>query len=614
MKMPLPSNEFIGVLYPFSKLNKPQRDYLCSLCEEKEYSPGKVIYLEGDPPDNLYLLLKGRLLVFTEQDGKEVEIELIKRGTFFGIISLFTDEPHSVTVRSIEPSVVIQINKESFKRFLSKNPFLAIDFSRLLSKKVKKRAGKPKRIFQSLRVGVCAWGENIDVTPYAVDLAQALFEETSKRIIVVECSFSEKFFLPSRIGIPMETLSITEYSESSFPAYIQKKTFSSLCVKLDGLAMDSFFSLMNLVCEDYHFILYTFPFAENLLHKHFFACADTIQILSTYKREEWARGQHLIKKVEPKKSPQIRRIVYAAKEPDEHDSKYPVYAVLSSTEDLDYKRVIRRISREIGEKTVGVALGSGAAFGLSHIGVLKVLEAHQIPVDIICGSSIGAFIAALWGMECSISEIEKLALDFGRKLLFTSFASFVFPFKGFLKSRKLEKIIKEVCGKKTFQDLRRKVRVSAFDFVKSEPRIIQEGFLYKAIAASCAMPGVFEPITLKEDIFLDGGVLTPLPVSAILDYAKKIIAVNVTPSREEIVREYTMRHKRRFTIFDFIFGSIETMQREFIEESKKSADVVIHPDMSGLSWVEFTKVKEFVSRGEQATLEKIDGIKKLISE
>ena len=99
----------LGSTYPFSTLARRKLARLLALSEITEYANNEVIYQEGGAPDYLYVLLKGRIAVSTKRDGQDHDIEIIKRGTCFGIISLLTDDPHSVTTRSIESSDVLKI-------------------------------------------------------------------------------------------------------------------------------------------------------------------------------------------------------------------------------------------------------------------------------------------------------------------------------------------------------------------------------------------------------------------------------------------------------------------------------------------------------------------------
>ena len=289
---------------------------------------------------------------------------------------------------------------------------------------------------------------------------------------------------------------------------------------------------------------------------------------------------------------------------------HSIYATIPPRDKEDYSKALRRISREVGETIVGLALGAGGAYGFTHVGILKVFQENNIPVDIICGSSVGSFIAALWAAGYKTEEIERLVKKFAKQMSSILLSGFSFPLKGLLRAKRFERILKGIFGDLTFYELKHTLRIAAFDFLHRKSHVISEGPIYKAVAASCAMPGIFEPVMIKKSILLDGGVLNPLPTKILLNYgAHKIIAINITPSREEIVVEY--RRKRRLHIFDFIFGSIETMQRELIDAASQVADLVIHPSLDGLHWLEFEKVDEFIKRGQEAALKKIEDIRRL---
>ena len=150
--MKLVSEEVIRGFPIFKKLSKGALRQLLRIIEIEDYAPQEIVYKEGDAPDYLYILVNGRVIATSTHQGQEVEIELIKKGVPFGVISLFTDEPHSVTARSIERSTILKIEKEKFRSFLQRAPLLALDFSQILSKRVKKRSGKPKKFFNLLKL------------------------------------------------------------------------------------------------------------------------------------------------------------------------------------------------------------------------------------------------------------------------------------------------------------------------------------------------------------------------------------------------------------------------------------------------------------------------------
>ena len=617
-------NLIIGNSPPFNGLSPRQINKLINISEVKEYKNGEIIYKEGDPPNCLYFLIKGRVVASAKAGTKDRRIEVLKRGTCFGIISLLTNDPHSVTVKSIETSLILQVEDEIFKKFLKKNPYLALDFSRILSQRVKVRS-KPKKIFQSKKIGIMG-SVLAGKTRYMFDLGVKVKEQTQKDVIciqIIPSGVDRAHFIPevSPQDRKSEILSLKDFSEEALTDHIINSDIDYLYIRAD--VGDNFLPLLNFLSESYHFILYEIP--HKFLEGHcddFITPAHQVHFILFPQREELRKGASLIRGLKVHNPLNQEKIKVILTESFDQESlrfekkrrliNHPVYATLPSTSQESYSKSLRRISREIGEVTLGLALGSGAAYGFSHIGVLKVLEENNIDIDIICGSSMGAVIAALWAVGFSVEEIEKFSNEFGRKIGKFSILGFTFPFRGIMRARRLENIFKGLFKNLTFYDLKHTLKIVAFDFLKRKPVVLSKGLLYKAVAASCAFPGIFEPINFKKNILLDGGVLSPLPTKVLLNYdAHKIIASNISLSSDQARRRN--RERGRFHIFDFIFGSIETMQQRFVEEAVKIADVVIHTNLGDLGWMEFEKISAFIRRGEIAAQERIEEIKNLVS-
>ncbi|MFA5271928.1 MAG: patatin-like phospholipase family protein [Candidatus Omnitrophota bacterium] len=612
---------------PFNKLKEEEVDGFLNICEIKTYKRGEIIYNDQDPPDYFYFLLKGRIVILGSDSGIKAEIELIKRGTAFGIISLFNDEPHSVTTKPIEESLTLRVEKEKFKNFLSLHPALSAEFYRILSQRIRARSGK-KKIFQCKRIAI--FGTRLSgKTTYAFNLAFKLKEETRKNVIFVEFIAEEDKKPLSFCEQEGKMFDLGDYKEENFSNYCLQRSLKEfkdlsidcLAVKMTG--SENFSALINFLSENYHFVIYDIPdsFEKDKFYE-LLSPADYFHYSFLPAREDADKASLLIGELKAKNSINIEKIKVILSDFSGQTRLssaeikeiigHSVYATLTSMESQDYGKTLRRISREIGELLVGLALGSGGAYGFSHIGVLKILQQNNIPVDIICGSSIGAVIAALWALGYDADKIEELTSSFGKKLNLFSFRGFSFPFRGFWKAKYLENVLKRLFKEKTFYDIKHPLKIVVFDFASKGVKVLEQGYLYKAVAASCAVPGIFEPIRFKDDMLLDGGILNPLPTKVLLNYgANKIIAVNIIPSQEEMLNEYKKRGKLH--IFDFIFGSIETMQRQFIEQAALVADVVVHPNFANLHWLEFGRVEDFIKRGEAATLEKLPEIKKIVS-
>ncbi len=340
----------------------------------------------------------------------------------------------------------------------------------------------------------------------------------------------------------------------------------------------------------------------------------------------------------------VRRDIWAIV-PEPGISEAPVDAegvplVLKTQPSLYSKAILRIIKREL-DMMVGLALGSGAAFGIAHIGVLKVLEQNRITVDMVSGSSIGALIASMLGLGYSPKRIEYFAKKLTSKLKIMRLLDFTLPVSGILAGRRLKRFLKTILGEKTFEDLEIPVKIMVYDLANRETLTIESGPLVEAVYMSIAVPGIFEPKTIKERLMVDGGISDPVPVDALLkEGVKKIIAVNVLPGPEDIHERNMLLKKRSkedevqmltgpfdirlklkmrnffrgiFTpnIFDVIMTSMQSMEYELAEVSCKKAGVVLRPVVIDATSIDFHLAGNFIRKGEEEALAHIDEIKKM---
>ena len=158
---------------------------------------------------------------------------------------------------------------------------------------------------------------------------------------------------------------------------------------------------------------------------------------------------------------------------------------------------------------LGLALGSGAARGLAHIGVLKVLDEAKIPVDIITGTSIGALIGAMYAAGVPVAQMEDVALTIDWRKM-ASLLKPVLPTSSLTDSRKLVAFIAELLPAREFKDLQQTLAVTATDINTGEAIIIKQGDLLEALQASLAFPGIFSPVRFGQRFLVDGGLCNPI--------------------------------------------------------------------------------------------------------
>lgn len=256
------------------------------------------------------------------------------------------------------------------------------------------------------------------------------------------------------------------------------------------------------------------------------------------------------------------------------------------------------------QKKIGIALSGGAARGFAHLGVLKVLSEHGIPIDYIAGTSAGSFAGAAFASGLSIEQI----VDMSRKISWFRMTGFSYSPKGLLSNASLGAFINEHFPVRKFEDLPVPFAAVACDLETGREVVLTgTGDLAAAVRASCSIPGVFVPVEIDGRRLIDGGVVSNVPTKAVRKLgAEIVIAVDVLASGATYWGSPS-------TLLGIFFQSAMMLLRAASKAHHYRADVVIIPQIAHLRPDEMGKMDEFIKAGEEAALEKIDEIKALIN-
>lgn len=263
---------------------------------------------------------------------------------------------------------------------------------------------------------------------------------------------------------------------------------------------------------------------------------------------------------------------------------------------------------------IGLALGSGAAKGLAHIGVLKSLEKNNIPVSYIAASSIGAIMGAHYARFKDIKRLEDAVLKFDRKKGIELFDFTVVG--GIIKGKKTEAFLSELLENATFKDLSIPLTVVATDFNTAQQVIFNDGNLIKAIRASIAVPAIYQPIYYLDKLLADGGLSNPVPVSVVSAMGADItIAVNLD---QIFVENYDTSLP---ALARMPMHAMDILRHNIALQAMKDANVIITPQnklrVGLIGWKNIfnnEKAMQIINEGEAATDKMIPEIKRQISE
>ena len=253
--------------------------------------------------------------------------------------------------------------------------------------------------------------------------------------------------------------------------------------------------------------------------------------------------------------------------------------------------------------SLGIALGGGFARGLAHIGVLKVFEENNIPIDYVAGTSVGAVIGAAYASGVSGKELAEIAA----LVRFKDIGRYTISRYGLCSNDRLVGLLERVLRVRTFEELRIPLAVTATDFVSGEPVIFRKGDLIDPVRASCAYPGVFTPVQVNGRLMVDGLLAHSVPAKPLRKMgAEKVISVYFTA---HWVKQGGPKH-----VLDVIGQCFSIAQANMACLWQAEADLLIEPDVSPFSFDAFERAADIIRTGEEAARAALPAIKTWLPE
>jgi NTE family protein len=254
---------------------------------------------------------------------------------------------------------------------------------------------------------------------------------------------------------------------------------------------------------------------------------------------------------------------------------------------------------------VGLALSGGAARGLAHVGVLRVLAEHDIPIDYIAGTSAGALVGGALAAGMTLDEIETI----GRNMRWRDVGRTTLSPLGVQSNARMEGYIRARFPATRFEDLRIPFAAVATDLRAGSAIVMSgEGDVAFAIRASSAIPGWYVPVTDEHGRQLvDGGLVANVPTAAARSLgADIVIAVDVNSEGAKFLGP-------PHSAIGVMLQAMMVVQRTAAMHQWQDADVVIMPKVGHIRWDELSRSGDLIAAGRQATLSTIERIKHLIA-
>lgn len=537
----------------FSELSDDVLSAIEKYCRREHYSRGELVFAEGDFGDRMYIIQSGQVKVVSERNGTERIFSYLNPGNFFGETALLTGEPRNASVRVVIDSDLISLGRQELQELIEQFPNMAVEISRELSRRLTRQLQAP--VLQ----------EELNIVAVVGQQAPALAEQ-------VAMLTGEEVFLFDLGGlgaIPVDQAALSQGGVQ-------------LARGGQNLTADELPSRLSSLVQEYFWVVLSIPLRPSLLTIKAIDLADmTIQLAETPERwlTQAATRSFVVVKPEPKQ--------------------------------------IARLARKIARRQVGLALSSGGARGLAHIGVLEVFERERLALDMLAAASMGSIIGALYASGRSLPEITQIARLMQRQ---------VNPIKGFriwdpgsrsgiVRGHKTLDYFRKILHGKTFQDLEIPLSIVACDVITGEEVVFDAGPVADAVRASMSMIGIFEPPKIGDHFLVDGGTVNPVPTSVLKDkQADIIVASNVIPGLpERMHRKEQLKTGKAPGVLSIIMGALEIMESEIIRSRGEAIDVLIAPDVAQFSISDFDRVDDIIQMGRDAAQEALPHLRQLLA-
>lgn len=635
--------DFLASIPIFSFLNRDELRNIQDHFVEVTFQKGETVCRIGEPGDVFYVVLSGELEVW---GGDE---ELRRTGTltsrdYFGEMALLQGGKRTATVIAARRTRTLALDKSSFDRFFVKNPRALEYFARVLCKRLASVTRGDTGELENLVVGIGAKPELKGKSIVARTLGCLLKDFTGLNVLVVEvfCRTDEQHELVDELlrsdleEIPRELMPQIEPNPRD-PTFLSIGARPGQEIRFYADRVSNFigklsrlynFVILDLGCEMPELLQSAGQFSDV-----FIEIADRPEGDLGMEFDASTRVYRVINRFNPSSA----TVSISQCEP----FVLPNSPVLARDDGVAQIRAngrqpaavpLHRLARKLVGATVGVALGGGAAFGISHLGVLKVLEDNNVPVDLLAGCSQGSIIGMGYAAGLSTDEMIAIAGQLGRRKNFFMAMDFSLLRPGFLLGDRMIEIFTPYLGGKTsFEDLVYPFRAIATDIESGERIAIGSGSLTSAFRASASVPMVFSPSRSEGRALVDGGVSDPVPAETIQDMGADLcIAVNVVPPLKKGITTVMNRAYKQINrlnplsyvgtredlpnMFDIVMNSLQILQYELGNFKAISADVLINPDLSDFTWIEYYRSHELIDRGIEAAERALPAIEKALKE
>ncbi len=573
----------------FSGLSPAALDSLAARAERVDIPSGRVLIEVGNRPENIYIVANGRLIA-TRPDG--TVIGSIARLEPIGEIGALSGEPHTAAIHAVRDSLLVRIPGEHLYTVIQAFPDALLAMTRVIIERLRRnrRAEILESAQKSRSIAVVPATPDADAAMVARGLAAALSTYCAPQLVDaagVDAALGA--------GAAMARIDSGAANERVAEHLNALETRHPHMVYLAGADAD--------------------PWARRCMRQ-----ADRILVVVPARAPAIASAMVDELKLSGTRAPIDLVFVRAESVPAGNvlawrariGARAHFFVRPGSAADFS------SLARQLSGRGIGVVFGGGGARGFAHIGLMRAMAELGIPVDVVGGSSMGAFFAAL--IACGYDHHEQLHIARETFVNHNYLNDYLFPSVALIRGRKFVRRLYEIFDERRVEELRKPYFCVSTNLTRGTAMVHDQGPLHLWIAASMAVPGVAPPVAYKGELLADGAVINSLPTDVMQSWERgPIIASDVSteggiaapgvdgPDPEALF--HWRDPSERPTLFSIIHRTATLTSESGVAARAARADLYLRMPVSKVALFDWKRFDEVVERGYQFALEQLTPMK-----
>lgn len=563
----------------FGEIDEETKSYIESTLEWSELKRDEYLFKQDDAADGLYTVLLGKLEAVIETPGTEKLLGYINPSETVGEMALISGDTRSASVRCFRNATLVKMSTKVFEELCAKQPSFALNIAKIIVKrlKVSQNVRKEKQVYNNIAFYRADMNQE---TNSCLSLLMRLYTKDKDNYVFNIISFKKRFAIKPDVEIDLS----------------HKQQINTWLNELEF---------------DYNRIILDLRGFSNEVRRFLLDYCDLCIIFKTFGRDPLPSSEEQSFYDSMQHSTQKMRLILC----HHMRTKRPSRTVdwLASRPAMPHTHIqhgntedINRMYRNLTGNSIALVLGGGGAKGIAHLGVLRALKESNIPIDYICGTDMGSMVAALYALNNDTELTIKTARELFMKNPTPKSDLNIIPKRSFYKGKRIDEIFDSYFKDVDIEDLWLPFFAVSSNITNPQMHILNKGSVKDALLASTAVPGLFPPIVIDNEIHVDGGIFSNVPIDIMMqENIGTLIACRVNKDNSKPDSE-AVEIPGIITTF---MKSMMAYSDSFSDHLQQYVDIYFEPETDEYGLLDWKSTEELIQLGyEHASkvLEDID--------